>query len=283
MIRLWAIAFALSSVAIIPLVAHGATTSEAVEPALHTYKAIADAEALKLHVFMPTGETPADGRTVIVFFFGGGWVGGTPGQFYSQCQHLAAQGLVAISAEYRVNSRHKSTVGQSVADGKSAIRYLRAHAKEFGINPDKIISAGGSAGGHIAACTGTLEAYDEPGEDVAVSARPNAMILLNPVIDTTPGGYLGKLLPKEGDESLSPLHHVKPGTPPTLICHGTADKTVPYDNVVEFEKAMKEAGNRCELASFEGAGHGFFNPGRDGDHFDAVVTKMDAFIQSLEW
>lgn len=259
------------------------TGAETPEPATLNYKTTPQGD-LALHVFAPHGEPPEGGRTAIVFFFGGGWVGGSPNQFYPQCTHLAARGLVAIAAEYRVKSRHDSTVYQSVADAKSAIRYVRSHAKDLGVNPDRIIAAGGSAGGHLAAATGTLEAFDEPGEDTAVSARPNAMILLNPVVDTTPAGYTGKALPPEGVEALSPVHHVKPGTPPTLICHGTLDKTVPHENAARFHKTMRAAGNRCELKSFDGAGHGFFNHRPETmENYTAVVAAMDAFIDALEW
>ncbi len=255
-----------------------------VEPTKIPYKFLSEKDELKLHIFPASGEAPEGGRPAIVFFFGGGWVGGEPNQFYPQCEHLAKRGMVAIAAEYRVKSRNDSTVTQSVADGKSAIRYVRAHAAELGVNPDKIISAGGSAGGHVAACTGTLAAYDEPGEDMTVSSRPNAMILLNPVIDTTLGGYTGRMLPKEGDKSLSPVHHVTKETPPTLICHGKADKTVPFANAIAFQKAMVAAGNHYVLDAYDDAGHGFFNPGRDGGkYYEAIVATIDAFIDSLGW
>lgn len=253
-------------------------------PLLVPYKTLADGTVLNLHVFEPDGEAPKDGRPAIVFFFGGGWVNGSPSQFYPQCRHLVERGFIAMAAEYRIKSKHNSTVPQSVADGKSAIRYVRAHAKELGINPDKIIAGGGSAGGHVAACTGTLPDYDEAGEDMSISSIPNAMILMNPVIDTTPAGYTGKMLPTEGDRSLSPVHHVTKDTPPTLICHGTADPTVPYENVVRFKKVMADAGSRCVLDSYEGAKHGFFNPGReDGKYYPKTLAAIDAFIDSLEW
>jgi acetyl esterase len=275
----YAMATILLTIATATNAAHGA---EATNPKQIPYKQLPDGESLKLHLFASTASPPEGGRTAIVFFFGGGWVGGRPNQFYPQCRHYAARGMVAIAAEYRVHSRHKSTIAQSVADAKSAIRYVREHAAELGVNPDKIISSGGSAGGHLAACTGVLESYDEASENKAISSQPNAMILLNPVVDTTPLGYLGKLLPKKGDRSLSPVHHVRPGLPPTLICHGTADKTVSHENAVRFEKAMVDAGNRCELKSYDGAGHGFFNP-RHEANYHAVVAHMDTFIDSLGW
>ena len=125
------------------------------------YKKIGDVE-LKLHLYESKSENKK--RPAIVFFFGGGWTGGSPKQFFPHCEHFASLGMVAISAEYRVKSRHGTTPFECVKDGKSAIRYVRANAKKLGIDPKKIIAGGGSAGGHVAACTGTIEGHEEKGE-----------------------------------------------------------------------------------------------------------------------
>jgi len=152
-----------------------------------SYKKVGDVE-LKLHVFNPSDHQATDKAPVIVFFFGGGWITGTPRQFYKQSEYFASRGMVAISAEYRVSKKHKTTPKECVMDGKSAIRWVRAHAEELGIDPEKVIAAGGSAGGHVAAATGTVKEFDEPGEDTSVSCVPNAMVLFNPVFDNGPKG-----------------------------------------------------------------------------------------------
>jgi dipeptidyl aminopeptidase/acylaminoacyl peptidase len=83
-------------------------------------------------------------------------------------------------------------------------------------------------------------------------------------------------------QSISPYHHVKPGAPPTLILHGKADMVVPFKTVEWFTDAMTKAGNRCELVGSEGAGHGFFNFGRDGNKsFVATLERADRFLSSL--
>ena len=145
------------------------------------YKTI-DNTQLKLHLFEPTDHQTTNQSPAIVFFFGGGWSGGTPKQFYEQSRFLADKGVVCFSADYRVKSRHKVTPVECVADAKSAIRWVRQHAKELGINPNQIVAAGGSAGGHIAACTGVLKGQDEANEDTSISSVPNAMILFNPCL-----------------------------------------------------------------------------------------------------
>ena len=233
---------------------------------------------LRLHVFKPEGWSAEDRRPAIVFFFGGGWVGGSPKQFYPHCRDLAGRGMVAISAEYRVKGKHGTPPQACVEDGKSAIRYVRKQAKSLGIDPDKIVAGGGSAGGHVAACTGVIKGFEAEGEDHAVSSVPNLMVLFNPVIDTAPKtGYGAK---KVGDDplSLSPLHQAHKDQPPSLIMHGDADTTVKIDSVRRFEKRCKQLGAACKLIEYSGAGHGFFN------HRDFRKPKADApdyYIQTM--
>jgi len=247
------------------------------------YKTTAEGN-LNMHVFKPSKYKASDQRPVIVFFFGGGWVGGHPKQFYQQARYFSDNGFLAISAAYRVHGKHKTSPFESVTDAKSAIRFLRAHADILGIDPNKIIASGASAGGHIATCTGVLKGFDATDENLDISSIPNAMLLFNPVIDTTEKGYGIEKVGEDRKTELSPNDHVEEGIPPTLIFHGTADQTVPFENVERFTKLMKEAGNTCELIPFEGKGHGFFN----GSFFrkqkmDTIFNKtMDLSLKFLQ-
>jgi acetyl esterase len=247
-----------------------------------TYKRIGDVE-LTLHVFLPEAHQPTDRRPAIVFFFGGGWMGGRQSQFYQQATSFAAHGCVAFSVDYRVIKKHNTTLFECVKDGKSAIRWVRQHAAELGVDPNRIIAAGGSAGGHVAACTGVVQGHEQQGEDTTIRSMPNAMILYNPVIDTTKQGYGRSKVGKDRETEISPCHHVRKGIPPTLIFHGTADTTVPYENVARFTKLMNEAGNRCTLVSFDKRGHGFFNGSsfRVKNSDDDFNTTMDESIEFL--
>ena len=152
------------------------------------YKRVGETD-LTLDVFLPPGHKSSDRRPAIVFFFGGGWNGGSPSQFYPHCQYLASRGMVAMSAEYRVKSRHETTPRECVKDGKSALRWIRRHAAELGIDPDKVAAGGGSAGGHVAAATATTKGFNEAGEDLSVSCRPNVLVLFNPVYLNGPTVY----------------------------------------------------------------------------------------------
>ncbi len=263
-------------------VAHGVTRETRI------YKKVGPVE-LSMTVWFPPEHAVRDKRAAIVFFFGGGWTGGTPTQFERQCEYLASRGMVAMTADYRVKSRHGVTPDVCVMDAKSAIRWARANATTLGIDPDRIVAAGGSAGGHIAAATGTVVGYDEAGEDTSVSSIPNAMVLFNPVLNTTPDGWGGDrraagLVARFAGHAtkVSPVHHVKQGTPPTLILHGTADATVPIAQADAFADAMRAAGNRCEVIRYEGQGHGFFNASKGGaNRFLETLAEADKFLASL--
>ncbi|QDU62459.1 Lipase 2 [Planctomycetes bacterium Pan216] len=256
-----------------------------------TYKTV-DGVPLTMYIKYPKGHQKGDKRPAIVFFFGGGWAAGSPSQFAQQCRYLASRGMVAMAADYRVKSRHQSQAKDSVADAKSAIRWVRANADSLGIDPDRIVSSGGSAGGHLAAAVATLDGFNNKGDDTSISERPNAAVLFNPAVDVTLKGMrrspedpraakLGERLGVSAEE-ISPAKHISGGLPPMIIFHGKEDKSVPYAQVVDFTKAMKEAGNRCELVGFDGMPHGFFNYGRNKNQpFAATVRSMDEFLTSL--
>jgi acetyl esterase/lipase len=239
------------------------------------YKRVGDT-TLSLHVFQPPDAQPGERRPAIVFFFGGGWNSGSPFQFVPQCRLLALRGMVTATAEYRVRERHGVTPAECIADAKSAIRFMREYSEFLGIDPDRIAAGGGSAGGHIAAAAAIVDGFDDEGGPI--SCRPNALVLFNPVVDTTAHGA-----DRFGDDAqaASPLHNVRPGLPPTLVMHGSEDDLVPLNSVSAFQQEMLEAGNRCDLEVFDGVGHGFFNPGREPDMFGATLTDVTQFLESL--
>ncbi len=251
------------------------------------YKKVGDVE-LRIHFFMPPGHKQSDKAPAIIFFFGGGWLTGSPGQFVPQCRYLASRGMVAGTADYRVFNRHQAMVADCVADAQSALRWARANARRLGIDPDRIASSGGSAGGHLAAAVGTLDDMTDD-KDKSVSFRPDAMILFNPAVDLTSDDpskrhlNLAKRLGAKA-EDLSPADHIKPGLAPTIIFHGKNDHLIPFARIEEFAQAMRAAGNKCEAVGFEGQGHGFFNPGRsDNLYFHETLRLTDRFLASLGW
>ncbi len=234
---------------------------------------------LKLHVFLPPGWKPSDRRPAFVTFHGGGWTGGDARRMYPVAAHCARQGMVAFSVEYRlVRPGSGATVFDCVADGRSAVRAVRARAAEFGIDPGRVIANGASAGGHVAVATALFGQFDTPGEAPAVSAEPNALVLFYPVIDTSEEGY-GQAKIGGRWRDLSPVHQVRPGLPPTITFHGTADTTTPFEGARRFHAAMRQAGNRSELEVHEGGIHGYFL--HDRALFEATLATMEAFLRRV--
>lgn len=243
------------------------------------YKIIGDRE-LQLHVFRPAAWQASDKRPCYIAIHGGGWTGMGPERMYPFADHYSKLGFVGLSLQYRLaNAKTGVTVFDCVKDARSAVRYARAHAREFGIDPQKIIVSGGSAGGHLAVSTAMFDTVNEDGEDTVVPCTPNALILLFPVIDTSKEGYGNA---KIGDrwKDLSPAHNVRAGLPPTLTFHGTGDTVCPFKGAQSFHNAMVKAGNHSELIVNEGGAHGYLM--RTQSLFDECLAKSDAFLKSLK-
>jgi acetyl esterase len=240
-------------------------------------------DSTELHLVMdyPPGYQPGQSYPTLVFFFGGGWNGGSIAQFELQARYFASRGMVCARADYRVKSRQGTTPFASVEDAKSAMRYLRQHAKLLGIDPARMVAAGGSAGGHLAAATALLPGLNAPTDDLAISTVPQALVLYNPVIDNGPEGYgyerIGERYPE-----FSPMHNLDKGSPPTIFFLGTADKLIPVSTGQAYKKKVEEKGGRMDLHLYEGQPHGFFNPKeKDQTYFKDTVLKTDAFLRSL--
>ncbi len=213
-------------------------------------------------------------RPAIVFFFGGGWTRGSVKQFVPFGRALADRGMVCVFVDYRVSSRNQSKPADSVEDAYSAMRYVREHAVQLGIDPQRVVAAGGSAGGHLALMTAT----GTPASGGTALVRPNLVIAYNPVTDLTGKRWSERFGP--GAEAISPLKLVTPGLPDTLIFHGVDDTTVPIRQVREYCAAMKKAGGNCTLKEYPGAKHGFFNHGRDGNRwYTPVLAETIAFLK----
>ena len=237
-------------------------------------------EQLRLYMIRPKDWQPGDRRPAIVFVHGGGWSNGNPDQWFPQCRYFALRGLVAASVQYRLRTKSVDVDG-CLADCKSAIRYLRRHATELGINPQKIAVVGESAGGHLAAALGTIATFNHPEDDLSYSAVPDAMVLLNPITDlsTKWGNSLG-----EKAMVLSPLHHISKRTPPTLLIHGDSDQGVSLKQSQDFAKCMTELGRPGRLIVFEGANHAFpvFKYGPDR-YVKRTILEIDRFLVERDW
>lgn len=246
-----------------------------VEKSTLVYKEI-DGVQLEMVVYQPKFEFNVQ-VPAIVFYFGGGWVSGNPGHFDLQAKYLASRGMVAVCPDYRTKSRHGTTPFESVKDAISAMRYLKIHGAEMGIDTSRIVAAGGSAGGHLAACTALIDDVEEETGNKNVSPKPFALVLFNPVVDTGKKGYGQEKLGGREFE-ISPVHHITQNVPPTLIMHGKADEVVRYENVERFQDVMKQEENECILKGYKKQGHGFFNYNRKPRFFKKTLQRTEIFL-----
>ena len=236
--------------------------------------ALGGVASMYLHIFNPDGWKATDKRPVVLLFHGGGWSGGSPDRYVDDAKYWASRGLVGISGQYRLGGREGTPPPACVADAKSAVRYLRSHAAELGIDPQKIAVGGESAGAHIAAAAGTLPAYNDPKDDLSVSCVPNALLLYFPFSMVTPIG--------NRKDDMSPLHFVTPSTPPTLFIAGEMDGIAPAERGIDWGNQMKGGANQFSLFIYRRAHHpsGIHDPRRPGVDND-IIRQTDIFLASL--
>ncbi|MBN1421976.1 MAG: alpha/beta hydrolase [Planctomycetes bacterium] len=245
---------------------------------------------LRLDLFRRKG--PAAPAPAVVFIHGGGWRAGSRTQFHRQAAYLASKGYVCAAIEYRLVP--EATFPAAIEDAKCAVRWLRANAARYGVDPERIAASGGSAGGHLAALIGTTDSSNKlegTGGSPDASSRVQAVVAFNPVLDLEilakgkalpPGNMLERFLGATYADKpdlyrlASPMAHIDAKDPPFLILHGTEDKLVPYAQAVAFKEKLEKAGVAVELYSAEGAGHGFFN--RD-PHYQPTLEAMEAFLE----
>lgn len=242
---------------------------------------------LELHLFQPADLKAGESRPAILFIHGGGWSGGQPSVMAMHCVHYARQGLVTATIRYRLLGAGKATSpADCLADAKSAMRYLRAHAAELGIDPQRIAAGGGSAGGHLAAALSTLEGNDDPQDDLSVSCKADLLLLDYPAFDLVGAWKDGAakcrkagLDPGKFSPALAPLAAM----PPTLILAGAEDPISSVASNRRFVQAMAAAGRDAELFTFAGKAHALFTRRPADPHFQAVLGLGTRFLQDRGW
>ena len=250
----------------------------------HTYKSVAGTD-LKLYVFSPA--IAGAKRPGVVFFAGGGWTtlpanGGNA----ARARNVAIGGAVGITVTYRVRSQHNSTPYDAVADAKAAMRWVRGHATELGIDPSRIMVFGDSAGAHLALATATIPGFDDPGADLTISTRPDALFLMSAVVTTVAGD--GEPLTEQQKQfaamlgsrtrEISPLHHLGSTLPPTLIVHGKADELMPFAMVDSFCAKARSLGSTCDLIAIENGPHNL-----NAAHRDQVNAAFEEFLRKMQY
>lgn len=235
---------------------------------------------LKLHFYFPKGWTARDQRPALVFWSGGGFrrVGAT--QFLSQAEYFASRGLVTATAEYRGSEpQGTSVIDQCAEDARSAMRWVKGRAGELGIDKDKVIAAGGSAGGTLALLAAREEGQNGKGDDLSISPRPCALVLFNPAV----GEHVLTVIGRGGEEQAAvnaqvvALNTPQKDEPPVILFFGTEDREFLAVSR-EFSRKAQAQGSRCELWIADKMPHGFFN--RPPWH-GATLRQADEFLVSL--
>ena len=217
---------------------------------------------LHLLVFRKKGAPASRPLPAFVYIHGGGWRGGHYYDwlgFAKDIAYLTRRGMVGFSVEYRTFQYGKAEPPEGLKDCKAAIRYIRQHAKELGVDPDRIVAAGASAGGHLAAASGTVKGFEHPDQDLSVSSRPNALVLHSPVMDNGPWAYgyerVNSIYP-----AFSPINNLTRDTPPTLEFSGVTEAIVPKDSMAYLKRKIDSLGVYCDINVMIRGGHAQTNP-----------------------
>ena len=225
---------------------------------IKTYKAV-DGFNLDLHIFLPDSSFQKTKRPVIVYFSGGSWTKGTPEWDFYNCANYAKKGWVAVSVEYRVADRFETTPFEAVKDARSAIRWLRMNGAAYNIDTNRIVASGNSAGGHLVLTTALANEMNESTDSLKFSASPNLLLVNSGVYNLYYDGstdWINRdLKDKTFVKKISPQHLLRKGLPPTLIIHGTNDRSVDYATAKAFAEEMKKFDNPFEFETLEGAPH----------------------------
>jgi acetyl esterase/lipase len=236
----------------------------------------AGGRALRLDLYLPAGPGP---WPAIIYLHQGGWHSGDKTAFRRQAEYMAGRGFAGACVEYRLSN--EARFPGAVEDAKAAVGWLRANATRYRINAERIGAAGASSGGYLALMIGL-----DP------DTKLRAVVAFNPVIDLVAlgkfapddrGNYIARFMGQSFGENpglweqASPLHHVNRLAPPTLLLHGTEDELIPYEQAVEMQRALEQAGVRAELFSAAGGKHGFY---QEPEFYGLTLQKMEEFFAS---
>lgn len=230
-------------------------------------------ENFNLWIYDEENAATRKNRTAMVWIHGGGWYSGDPDYFGDDYDFFTKKGIVCFGVEYRLvlnkeNDLYANRLCGAVEDCIDAVLFIKEHSEDFGIDPDKIVVVGESAGGHLALCFAT-----DVVNRINKAALPNAVIAYNPVIETigrwsaSAGRIEGVNFDTEGFykrynilKGISPIHNIVKNNIPLLLLTGIDDKCVYPGEVVDFYEKYKSMGNKAEIELYPKTGHAFALP-----------------------
>jgi acetyl esterase/lipase len=255
---------------------------------------------LKLDLYLPMDASESRPAPTMIYIHGGGWWSGNKEQAVIALLPWIEMGYAVVNVEYRLGGAAPAPA--AVEDCRCALRWVRNHAKEYRLDPSRIVLSGSSAGAHLALMTGLLPTaagldlacidradggIGEPSAaDVPVAAIVNwfgitdvADLLSGPNAKTYAVRWIGSIPDRADREALasrmSPLTYVRADQPPVLTIHGDDDPTVPYTHATRLRDALTRAGVPNELITVPGGKHGGFPPNESL----RIWTAIRAFLQ----
>jgi acetyl esterase/lipase len=247
-----------------------------------TYKEVEERN-LKLYIFEP--KVHQKDRPAILFFNGGSFIKDpkTPVQFQHQADYFSSKGMIAICVDYRNGSDEGFLPTQAICDVKSAVRWVRENSSDLGVDPNKIVVCGSSAGAYIAVSSIMFDDLNDDYEydNQRTNHVPNVLVVFSGVMDGV--DIMRRRYPEllENAIEISPIHNIKNCLPQTLWLCGTSD--IDYKLNKEFIKLMKQEGNDITFKTFEGMEHGFFNYGKhQNEYFHITNLEIEKYLHSLK-
>jgi len=237
----------------------GVSRSQTPTPTIRTFKTVGTSE-LEAHIFQPTHGAKGKMRSAIIVLHGGGWNAGSPETTYAggpewtyyDTQRFAELGMVAIAGEYRLSNQKDIPSPEAMADTRDLIRWVRDHAAELGVDPQRVAVYGSSAGGHLAVSAAVFPHAEES----KTSAVPDALILLSPAASIVCDQRPQRLLGTRGEvKTISPGENITGRLPPMIVIEGAADTKTPLAGVQRFCNCAKQVGGICELHVYPNLGH----------------------------
>ena len=252
----------------------------------HVRRSIEYCQAGNTRLLMDSYTPPGKGPfPAVIIVHGGGWVTGDRRLSVEPLfEPLTEAGFAWFSISYRL-ANEVTVFGAAIQDVENAVLYVRSHAGEYDVDPNRVALVGESAGAQLASMAALAPTLRDMVKGVVALYSPSDLVTLARTSDRVPpelrravegspwGGFL-----LAGLQRLSPIYNIRADMPPFLLIHGTADSLVPFEQSERMCERMRETGASCELYPVKGGGHGI----RWWDHMNGMTGYKQAMVDWLE-
>ena len=256
-----------------PCLTNCARSDDIPEGKIYTYKEEEDGVTREMEIHFPNDHDAATELVPgIIMFHGGGWGGGKRDQFRYLCHYFADRGLVAATVSYRLATKADNGKGSRkrvcITDAKSAIRWYKNNAETLGVDPQRIIAGGGSAGGHVSLLATTNPELNDPQDNREHDTSVVAYLLFNPALG----------MADTKDSEVDFLQHIRPDFSPAIVFFGSEDEKWLKGWNAAYEKMQLLNIHSVEFWIAEDQEHSFFNK---QPWQDMTIRASDEFLKDL--